>query len=394
VVFIRGDLPARPRLPVHHDHLCPKPRRTALAIDTAEVETIEHLMSAVSGCAVDNLEIEIHGPEVPTLDGSAAPFVALLQRAGFSDQEAPRNVFVLKEPVSVCEGDVSLVATPCRDGLQVSCTTEYPGTFIGMQHYALSVTEERYAREIAPARTFCLQAEAQALVAQGLGKGGSYENTLVVGPQGVIQNELRFKDEFVRHKILDLVGDLFLLGRPLQAHVTAVRSGHADNARLVQRLLKAMVAQDPRHKQETFLDVREILKILPHRYPFLLIDKVVELDSYKRAVGIKCVTYNEPYFQGHFPGRPMMPGVLQIEAMAQLAGALLLRKAENSHKLAVLLSIDKVKLRKAVVPGDVLRIEADAQRVKNRTGLVHTRCTVDGKLVCEAIMKFMLVDPE
>ncbi len=394
VAFVRTDLPGRPRIPVHIDHLSAKPRRTAVARENAEVETIEHLMSAVHGLAVDNLDIEINAPEVPGVDGSAAPFAELLRGAELVDLDAPRFVFAPREPVSVVDDDSSLVAMPSKRGLSVSFTLDYQLSYFGPQHYTIDVGEDRYLREIAPSRTFCLQSEVKALLDQGMGKGASYQNTLVIGPEGVIQNEVRFKDEFVRHKILDLIGDLALLGCPLQAHVVAIRAGHASNARLVRALQKALADQSARRKQETFLDVREILKILPHRYPFLLIDKVIELDSYKKATGIKNVTYNEPFFQGHFPGQPIMPGVLQIEAMAQLAGALLLRKAENANKLAVLLSIDKVKLRKTVVPGDQLRIEAEAERVKNRTGFVHTWCTVEGKLVCEAYMKFMLVDPE
>lgn len=391
ITFVRTDLPDRPRIPVHVDALISRPRRTAVARGAADVETIEHVLSAIQAMGVDNLDVEVNAPEIPGLDGSAAPFAQMIQSAGYTDQDAPRKVIVLKEPVSVTEGAVSLVAMPAAEGLTVSYTLDYGLPYFGAQHYTVAITPERYAKDIAPSRTFCLEAEVQALLAQGMGKGASYDNTLVIGPQGVIRNTLRFPDEFVRHKILDLIGDLLLLGAPLQAHVVAIRSGHSDNVKLVRKVLQAMAP--PPKKSETFLDVREILKILPHRYPFLLIDKVIELDSYKRAVGIKNVTFNEPFFQGHFPGQPIMPGVLQVEAMAQLAGALLMRKAENANKLAVLLSIDKVRLRRSVVPGDQLRIEAVAQRVKNRTGQVYTSCTVDEKLVCDANMKFMLVDP-
>jgi UDP-3-O-[3-hydroxymyristoyl] N-acetylglucosamine deacetylase/3-hydroxyacyl-[acyl-carrier-protein] dehydratase len=217
----------------------------------------------------------------------------------------------------------------------------------------------------------------------------------VVGESGVIDNQLRFPNEFVRHKILDLVGDLSLAGRSLRAHVVGTRSGHALNVRLARKLAKLGEGEGaPARRQETWLDVRELFKILPHRYPFLLIDKVIELEGWQRAVGIKNVTINEPYFQGHFPGRPIMPGVLQIEAMAQLAGALLMRKSENASKLAVLLSIEEVKLRRTVVPGDQLRIEAEVLRLKSRTGFVRTKATVDGQVASEAQMKFMLVDPE
>ncbi len=396
VTFVRTDLPGRPRIPARPDYSTDQPRRTCLLRDGAGVETVEHCLSAVHGCGIDNLDIEISGPELPNLDGSSRPFVDLIRQAEPAEQDAPRRVITLREPVAVNDRGATLVALPADEGLDISYTLDYDHPLLRSQHFHLQLSEAAFAAEIAPARTFCLQAEAEELLRQGLGKGGTYENTLIVGPDGVKENQLRFRDEFVRHKILDLIGDLTLLQGELRASLVAVKSGHGLNLRLVRRILESVreSAAPSRPKQETLLDVREMLKILPHRYPFLLIDKVIEMESYRRAVGIKNVTFNEPYFQGHFPGRPIMPGVLQIEAMAQLAGALLMRKAENHNKLAVLLAMDNVKLRKTVVPGDQLRIEVEVIRVKSRTGVVHTRCTVDGQLVSEAEMKFMLVDPE
>jgi UDP-3-O-[3-hydroxymyristoyl] N-acetylglucosamine deacetylase/3-hydroxyacyl-[acyl-carrier-protein] dehydratase len=320
----------------------------------------------------------------------------MIRKAGLVEQDAGRAEIVVREPVSVTEGDATLAALPATgEGLTVSYTLNYEHTPIGSQHFTIAVQEGAYAREIAPARTFCLQTEVEELRRQGMGKGATAQNTLVVGEGGVIDNQLRFPNEFVRHKILDLIGDLSLAGRSIRAHVVGVRSGHSANVRLAGKLARLAEegAAAPR-RPETLLDVRELFKVLPHRYPFLLIDKVVELEGWQRAVGIKNVTINEPFFQGHFPGRPIMPGVLQIEAMAQLAGALLMRKADNANKLAVLLSMDEVKLRKTVVPGDQLRIEADVEKLKARTGTVRTRATVDGQVVSEAILKFMLVDPE
>ncbi len=395
VAFVRVDLPGRPRLPVTPDTVASKFRRSAVSGENAEVETIEHLMSAVGGLELDNLEIEIDAPEVPNADGSSAPFVELFRRAGIVEQAEPRKVHVVREPISVSDNDASIVALPGENGLSVSYTLSYPGTPLGQQHFTLDVTDESYARLIAPARTFCLQSEAEALIQQGLGKGATYQNTVVLGPEGPVENSLRFPDEPVRHKILDLLGDLATLGAGLRAHVVAVKSGHATNMKLVKKIAAAFEEggeQAPRRAAATLLDVREIAKILPHRYPFLLIDKVIELEGYRRAVGIKNVTFNEPFFQGHFPDQPIMPGVLQIEAMAQLAGALLMRKSENQAKVAVLLSLDGVKLRKSVVPGDQLRIEVETLKVKARTGEVYARATVDGQLVAEANMKFMLMD--
>ena len=395
VAFVRTDLPGRPRLPVTPDTVTSKLRHSAVTGESAEIETPEHLLSALTGLEIDNLEIEINAPELPNTDGSSLPFVEAIQRAGVTEQAEPKRAHVIREPISVVESDASIVALPGGDALTVSYTLDYPG--VGRQHFTAEVNAETYPKLVAPARTFCTQAEADALMAQGLGKGGTYQTSLVFGPDGPVQNTLRFPDEPVRHKVLDLLGDLAALGASLRAHVVAHKSGHTANLKLVRKIAAAFEnaggTQAPsRPAGGTLLDVREIAKILPHRFPFLLIDKVVELDGYHRAVGIKNVTYNEPFFQGHFPGQPLMPGVLQLEAMAQLAGVLLMRKSDNQAKVAVLLSLDGVKLRKGVIPGDQLRIEVETIKVKARTGEVFARATVDGALVAEANMKFMLMD--
>lgn len=395
IEFVRTDLPDRPRVPVSHETISGKFRRTGIVSSSAEVNTVEHFLSAVFGLQIDNLEIEIDSHELPHTDGSSRPFVDCLHQAGIVEQEEPRRIITLREPVSIVDNGASIVALPSEGLLNVSYTMQYDGT-IGRQHYTLEVNENSYAEQISPARTFCLQSEAEAFQQQGLGQGASYETALVVGPDGPIQNELRFPDEYVRHKILDLLGDLSALGGDLRAHVVAVRSGHSVNIKLVKKIAAEAGAAGSREgrRPETLLDVRELAKILPHRYPMLLIDRVIELDGYRRAVGIKNVTFNEPFFQGHFPGEPIMPGVLQIEAMAQLAGALLLRKAENANKLAVLLSLDGVKLRKSVVPGDQLHVEVQTLKLKSRTGEVYARATVEGQLVAEANLKFMLMESE
>ena len=394
--FIRTDLPGRPRLPVSPETVTSKQRHSAVTGDQGEVETPEHLLSALTGLEIDNLEIEINASELPNADGSSLPYVEAIQRAGISEQAEPKKAHVVREAISVVDGDTSIIALPAAgDGLTVSYTMDYPG--IGRQHFTADISAETYPKLVAPARTFCTQAEAEALLSQGLGKGGTYQTSLVFGPDGPLQNTLRFPDEPVRHKVLDLLGDLAALGASLRAHVVAVKSGHAANLKLVRKIAAAFEnagggQATGRPAGGTLLDVREIAKILPHRFPFLLIDKVVELDGYHRAVGIKNVTYNEPFFQGHFPGQPLMPGVLQLEAMAQLAGVLLMRKSDNQAKVAVLLSLDGVKLRKGVIPGDQLRIEVETIKVKARTGEVFARATVDGALVAEANMKFMLMD--
>lgn len=392
--FIRTDLPGQPRIEASPDNVTSKVRRTALATGAAEVETVEHLLSALYGLGVDNATIKIDSSEIPHADGSARTWVDLLTRTGFEDQAEPRRIVTLKEPVAVSDRDAHLVAFPNDAGLSISYSLSYPGTPIGSQEFSLNVDEESFNREIASARTFCLESEAEALQKQGLGKGGTTSNTLVVGPDGPIDNKLRWPDEYVRHKILDLIGDLSLLGGSLRAKVIAVGSGHGTNARLVRRIQESGSGPGTARvrRDVSLLDVREIEKILPHRYPMLLIDRVIEMDGYKRAVGIKNVTYNEPFFQGHFPGQPIMPGVLQIEAMAQLAGALLMRRADAQASVAVLLALDGVRLRKNVTPGDQLRIEVETVRLKARTAEISARATVDGQVACEANMRFMLMD--
>jgi len=397
VVFVRTDLPGRPRIPADADRVVDRGRRTALAEGTAEVHTVEHLLSACHGLGVDDLVVEMDGLEVPGLDGSALPFLEALRRAGPVEiPDAPRRELLLQDAVGVTEPgtDAVLTALPRERGLLVSYTLDYgPTAPFRPQHAAAEVTADAYAREVAPARTFVLESEAKALQSMGLGKGATHENTLVVGPDGPVQNRLRFPDEYARHKVLDLVGDLFLLGADIRAHVAAVRTGHAGNALLVKRLA-ALVRrdQDLEEGRSRRLDIGEITRILPHRYPFLLVDRVLEIDGFRRAVGVKNVTINEQFFQGHWPGQPVMPGVLIVEAMAQLSGVLLMRKLENTGRLAVLLSIDRVKLRRTVVPGDQLLLEVETLKLKARTGRVRGRATVEGETAAEARINFMLID--
>ncbi|MBI2191515.1 MAG: UDP-3-O-[3-hydroxymyristoyl] N-acetylglucosamine deacetylase [Planctomycetes bacterium] len=400
VVFTRVDLPGRPRIPASAETITSRLRRTCIRCNEAEVQTIEHLLSCLAGMGIDNLDVEINGPEVPGADGSALPFLQLLRTAGKAEQPAAKKQIHLPRLVHVQDGDLSLVAIPAREGLTISYTFEwwsdygeiqYSVPVFAPQHFTITVNEKAYEAEIAPARTFVASVEADKLRSMGLGRGATYKNTLVVGPQGVIENELRFPNEFARHKILDLMGDLFLLGAELDCHMVAIKSGHNLNMKMVKAIRKEAAEREHPPAGE-WIDVRQIQKILPHRFPFLLVDRVLELEDGKRAVGLKNITANEPYFQGHFPGFPVMPGVLQIEAMAQVAGLMLVRQLTEKNKLAMLLSLDRVKLRKAVVPGDQMLIEAVAVRIKERTGEVKTKATVDGKVVTEAQIRFMIVD--
>lgn len=397
LVFVRTDLPGAPRVPAAVPALGERLRQTCLRAGEAEVQTVEHLLAAARGAEIDNLEILIDGPEVPALDGSAKDFLEAIRAAGRVEQGTELRAFQVKEPVSVSDGDVSLVALPHPGGLRVTYTLSYAdaGNFLESQHFSLDLVPEAFAREIAPARTFCLESEVENLRRQGLGKGATYENTLVVGREGVIRNTLRFPNEFVRHKILDLYGDLVILGVSLEAHIIAVKSGHRTNMRFIRKLHEQILAARGEFSQERadpqVLDIQKIFRSIPHRYPFLLVDRILQIVPGRRVVGVKNVTFNEPFFQGHYPGHPIMPGVLQIEAMAQVAG-FLIADPEEAQLVPVLMTLDKVKLRRTVIPGDRLVIEAEAVRIRDRLAQVEARARVEGIVVAEAQMKFMLTD--
>jgi UDP-3-O-[3-hydroxymyristoyl] N-acetylglucosamine deacetylase/3-hydroxyacyl-[acyl-carrier-protein] dehydratase len=375
-----------------------RPRRTTLACGKVAIETVEHVLSAVAGMGIDNLVIEVSGAETPSIDGSALPFVQALQQAGIVELDAPQECFVITEPIQVSHGDAMLAALPGpADCLDILYDLDYGDIpVIGHQVLGFRLGKDDYPAQIAPARTFLLEKEAQEFQAKGLGKHLTNQDMLVMGASGPIDNELRFADEHVRHKICDLVGDLALLGRPMRGRVVAYRSGHELNHTLVRKLSEKLTAslQTSKLHSEPVLDIRRIMRLLPHRYPFLMVDRIVEIDGDRRAVALKNVTINEPYFQGHFPHLPIMPGVMIIEAMAQLSGILLSQRLEHTGKVAMLLSMDRVKIRRPVRPGDQLIIHAESLHVRSRTG--HCRCTafVGPDIAAEAEIKFMLVDAE
>ncbi len=397
IVFVRTDLSRPVRIPALVQHVTKRSRRTAIKSGADAVETIEHCMSAVAGLGIDNLEIAVSGPEVPGMDGSSLPFIEALTRAGVVEQPAERQFLTITAPLEVRDGSATIIASPpTADEFEIFYDLDYGNLEpIRRQLFAYALGGD-YAREIAPARTFVTKAEAEMLRSRGLGTHLKAGDVLVLDTTGPIDTEYRFPNECVRHKVLDLIGDMYLLGCPIRGKIVAHKSGHSLNHTMVRRLTQ-MLNADKRARLalgEPVMDVRRILRLMPHRYPMLLVDRVIEMDGDRRALGIKNVTMNEPFFEGHYPNTPMMPGVLIVEAMAQLSGLLLSRKLEHTGKIPMLLSLDKVKLRRPVVPGDQLILESVNIRVKARTGHVRCRAYVGDQVAAEAEIKFMLVDNE
>ncbi len=397
VVFVRVDLPDSPHIPVRISSLSPRPRRTVLRNGRVEVETVEHCLAAVNAAGIDNLIIELNGSEMPNIDGSCAPYMQSLVDAGTVEQDKSCEPLVIKEPVTVQDGDAVLYALPNRnEELNIIYDLDYAESVIGRQLFRFRLSRESFIKDIAPARTFLPYSEAIQFQKQGIGKHLKASDILILGEDGPVENELRFPDECVRHKIADLLGDLMLLGRRLHGRLVAYRSGHSCNHQMVRQLLDMVRKQQRKAKMtgDALLDIRNIKKILPHRYPFLLVDRVIEITGDRKAVGIKNVTINEPFFEGHFPGTPIMPGVLIVEALAQMSGLLFAQRLEHTGQLAVLLSMDKVKMRRAVVPGDQLILEVEAVRVKSRTGDCRCRALVGDQVAAEAQIRFMLIDAD
>lgn len=397
--FVRVDLPARPVIPACVSNVlekCVKLRRTSLGQNGTEVHTVEHLLSALFGLGIDNIIIELNGEEVPALDGSTSDFCKILKQAKVVDLDSPKRPFTVKEPIWIRQDDAFLAIFP-DDVFRISYTLNYTQPVLN-QYINLTVTEESFLREIAACKTFCLENEINQLRTQGLGRGATEENTIVVGKKGLIKGNSSFSDEFARHKVLDLIGDFCLLASSINTHVVAVKSGHPLNIELLRRLDKMRKTSistvtsgaNPKHKVPPF-DIEKIMQVLPHRYPFLLVDRVLEFEEGKHIVGVKNVTVNEQFFTGHFPGRPIMPGVLIIEAMAQTAGILMLSRLENRGKLAYFMSMDKVKFRKIVVPGDQLILKIGIVRIKSRTIQIRGLAYVDNKIVAEADLMFSLI---
>ncbi len=393
IAFVRSDLDPNRRVRATVESvLSDEVRQTTLRVGDGVVRTIEHLMATFHGLGIDNALVEVGGEEIPGLDGSAKGFTEEIQRAGVIEQDRERRFIEIHEPIYIDQGNQSLVILPAPN-LTISYTLSYRHEDLRDQFLSLRILPEIFEREIAPARTFVLKEEAQALLAHGLGKGANFENTLVFERNLPIENSLRFDDEACRHKMMDLLGDLFLLGGFLKGHVIATRSGHALNLELVRRISMAQSKRKPFSSEvPSTLDVEGIQKILPHRYPFLFVDRIEKLEPGRRAVGYKLVSMNDYYFQGHFPGHPVMPGVLIMEALAQVGGVVMLSTPEMKGKIAYFMSVDYCKFRQTVVPGDELRLEVEVLRSRAKTGQCGGRAYVKERLVCEAEVKFAIVD--
>ncbi len=357
IVFIRDDSQtgsAPVRIPCDISKLSKRARRTSLSSGSVGVETVEHVLAAVRGMDIDNIVIELSADEAPSKDGSSLEFVGAIAEAETVEQPAEKAPYVIDQPVSVADGEAMLAALPGpTDGLDILYDLDYSDTpSIGRQVLAFRLGRDDFATQIAPARTFLLEQEAHEFHARGLGRHLTERDIVVMGPDGPIDNQLRFADEHVRHKICDLIGDLALFGRPLCGRIVAYRSGHALNHALVRKLRESLAAKQEAQALagEPLMDIRKIMRLLPHRYPFLMVDRIISCEGDRRALAIKNVSINEPFFQGHWPGQPVMPGVMIIEAMAQLSGILLSRRLEHAGKIAVLLSMDKVKIRRMVRP--------------------------------------------
>jgi UDP-3-O-[3-hydroxymyristoyl] N-acetylglucosamine deacetylase/3-hydroxyacyl-[acyl-carrier-protein] dehydratase len=426
--FVRTDIPSAPEIPALVDYVVDSNRWTTLGSGEVRIHTVEHVLAALVGLRIDNCRIELDASEPPVGDGSALPFVEAILAAGIVEQKAPRDYLIIDQPIHYTDErrGTDMVALPNED-FRVTVMIDYHNPALGSQYTGLFSLEEEFVREFAPARTFCLLSEVEQLVEQGLIRGGSLDNAVVIvdrslsaeelaalgrrlgiseqlrlGSNGILNDvPLRYKNEPARHKLLDLLGDLALVGVPLRAHILAARPGHATNvefARRIRRLYeqKQLVRRyQVRPSESAVFDIEAILRIMPHRYPFLLVDRIVEYDlANNRILGYKNVTFNEPFFQGHFPGRPVMPGVLIVEAMAQTGCLLLLKDlALDPERVLVLFTgIDKAKFRKPVVPGDQLFMEVRLLQRRFKTVLLEGKAFVNGQLVAQAELQAAIVE--
>ncbi|MEO6047708.1 MAG: bifunctional UDP-3-O-[3-hydroxymyristoyl] N-acetylglucosamine deacetylase/3-hydroxyacyl-ACP dehydratase [Candidatus Kapaibacterium sp.] len=425
--FVRTDIEGSPEIPADVDLVTDISRGTTLTFNNASVHTVEHVLAALVGLEIDNCRIELTANEPPVGDGSALPYTEVLLKAGFQDQKAARQVVIIDQIVDYknAERGVEIVALPHND-FRVTVMIDYNNPALGSQHSGMFNLQTEFATEFAPARTFCFLTEVEMLRREGLIKGGALDNAIVIvdkeidqdgmdelsrrlgiegsvvlGSTGILNNgTMRFPNEPARHKLLDMLGDLALVGSPIQAQILAARPGHASNIEFARKIKRLAEQKKLRKKfnitgdSAIVMDINAIMKVLPHRYPFLLVDRIIELDEEAGTiVGLKNVTINEPFFGGHFPGQPIMPGVLILEAMAQTGGLLLMNHLDSAGgKLAFFTGINNGKFRRPVVPGDQLRFEVSLRSKRFNMFMLHGRATVDGALVAEAELSVSLVD--
>ncbi len=386
VQFRRSDHPDGALVPARVDVAVNAERRTQLGRGEAALHTVEHVLAAVGALAIDDLEIVMDGPEPPIMDGSAAPFLEALLGAGLAANGGRPDWLVLRKSIRVEDGDSVYEAHPCNR-LELDVSIDFPHPLIGAQSGKYTVDAANFGRELAGARTFGFLHEVDALRAKGLIQGASTANAVVLDESSVVENSLRWPDEFVRHKALDCVGDLVLAGGRLRARIVAHKPSHRGTVALVRALVQHAV------REPSVYTVEDIMQVLPHRYPFLLVDRILEIEEGKRIVGLKNVTINEPFFQGHFPGHPIMPGVLIIESMAQVGGMLLMRTIDDpSTKVVYFMSLDNIKFRRPVRPGDQLRLELEVTQLRGATCRMRGVATVDGQVATEAEMAAMIRD--
>ncbi len=399
ITFYRTDMPGRPSIRAEIDQVVDVSRGTTLGNGEVRIHTVEHVLAAVVGMGIDNLDIHVDANETPVGDGSSLPFMTVLKKVGIVEQDQERKYIKIEEPVYYRNGDVTLSVLPA-DELRVTMTIAFDHVAIGTQYASFAITPETFESEIASARTFCFLREVKMLQDQGLIRGGTLENAVVIGDESILNDNLRYPDEFVRHKVLDLLGDLFLLGRPIKGHIVGVKSGHAMHVKFTQQIKKALMngnAQSGTLKRlrkprpEPALDINKIMKVLPHRYPFLMVDRIISYTPGEHVLGIKNVTMNEPFFQGHWPKNPVMPGVMIIEALAQVSSVLIFGPdGEAEGKQAFFLGIDNAKFRRPVVPGDQIVLESTAKRVRRNACRVKAVARVDDEVVVEADMSFAI----
>ncbi len=416
IVFKRVDLPSQPQIEADIDFVVSIARGTTLGIGEVRINTVEHIMAAFHGMRIDNALVEIDGEELPLCDGSSGEFVKAIKKVGLLEQQEERRYIHIEQPILYEDKQKALSIFP-SDSFHLTFMIDYNHPALGAQHTTLFNLDE-FEVEYASARTFCFLSEVLGLHNSGLIKGASLDSAMVVqdvpysdeigaklkelfnikgdvyaGENGFLNNTpLKYPNELCRHKALDLLGDIYLIGAPLKAHLLAARSGHAANIEMAKKIRKLNLR--PKASRNSFVyDIDKIKTILPHRYPFLLVDRVLELEKDKRILAKKNVTANEPFFQGHFPNFPIMPGVLQVEAMAQVGGILMAESlGDLSNKVTVFLGVDNCRFRNPVRPGDVLIIEVELQRFKSKVAKMIGRCMVSGQVSCEAEFMISVMD--